>query len=129
MGADRRVRSVRISVRGVAIPSAAARPGPFRWVAYAFGARLPTGYGTWVLHDLTARTWFLRHLARTAVQCVPTALFVLLPGPLWLRVTIPVFVFVSALFMAAIFSPMIREKRLYQHGFLPEIVLAPDDRG
>ena len=103
------------------------RPGVLRWVAYAFGARLPTRYGAWVLHDLTARTWFLRQLGRTAVQCVPAAAFALLPGPVWLRVAIPVFVLVSALLMAAIFSPMIREKRLYQHGFLPEIVLADDD--
>lgn len=113
----------------VATRSAAARPGPFRWVAYAFGARLPVAFGTWVLHDLTARTWFLRHLARTAVQCLPAAFLALLPGPLWLKVTIPVFVLVSSLFMAALFSPMIREKRLYQHGFLPEIVLGTDERG
>lgn len=105
------------------------RPGPFRWIAYAFGARLPAGLGPWVLHDLTARTWFLRHLARTLVQALPTALLALLPGPLWLKVSIPVFVVVSSLFMAAMFSPMIREKRLYQHGFLPEIVLGRDDRG
>lgn len=103
------------------------RPGPLRWLGYAVGARLPTEYGPWVLHDLTGRTWFLRHLARTLVQCVPVALFALLPGPGWLKALIPLFVVFSALFMAAIFSPMIREKRLYQHGFLPEIVLAPEE--
>jgi hypothetical protein len=99
------------------------RPGPLRWVAYAFGARLPVAYADWVLHDLTAKTWVLRQLARTAVQCIPAALLALLPGPGWLRVALPLFVLFSALFMAAIFSPMFREKRLYQHGFLPELVL------
>jgi hypothetical protein len=103
------------------------RPGVLRWLAYAFGARLPVTYGAWVLHDLTARTWFLRQLSRTAVQCVPAALLALLPGPAWLRVALPCFVLFSALFMAAIFSPMIREKRLYQHGFLPELVLGRQD--
>jgi hypothetical protein len=102
-------------------------PGPLRWVAYAFGARLPVRYGPWVLHDLTARTWFLRHMARTTVQCVLAVPLALLPGPPWLRAALPLFVLVSALFMAALFSPMVREKRLYQHGFLPEIVLATDD--
>jgi hypothetical protein len=104
------------------------RPGPLRWVGYAFGARLPTDYGPWVLHDLTARTWFLRHLARAVVQCLPVALLALLPGPAWLKVSLPLFVLFSSLVVSAVFSPMIREKRLYQHGYLPEIVLAGEDR-
>lgn len=103
------------------------RPGVGRWLAYAFGWRLPVAYGAWVLHDLTARTWLLRQLARTAVQCVPAALLALLPGPGWLRVALPLFVLFCSLFMALLFSPMIREKRLYQHGFLPEVVLGEDD--
>jgi hypothetical protein len=113
---------------GPASPGRPARPGVLRWIGYAFGARLPADYSAWVLHDLTARTWFLRHLGRTAVQCIPAGLLALLPGPWELRLAIPLFVLVSSLFVASIFSPMIREKRLYQHGFLPEIVLAPDDR-
>ena len=104
-----------------------ARPGALRWLGYAFGARLPVGFGPWVLHDLTARTWFVRVLSRSVVQCVPAALLALLPGPVWLRVALPLFVLFSSLFMTAIFSPMIREKRLYQHGFMPEIVLADDE--
>ncbi|GAA4827598.1 hypothetical protein GCM10023201_13180 [Actinomycetospora corticicola] len=103
------------------------RPGVLRWLGYAFGARLPVTYGSWVLHDLTVRTWFLRQLARTTVQCLPVALLALLPGPGWLRVALPCFVWFSAMFMAAIFSPLIREKRLYQHGFMPEIVLGRRD--
>lgn len=41
----------------------------------------------WVLHDVTSRTWVLRHLARTTVQLLPFAvlLYVLLPGPAWIR--------------------------------------------
>ena len=103
------------------------RPGPLRWIGYAFGARLPIRYGDWVLHDLTARTWFLRHLARTLVQALPALLLALLPGPGWLRAALPLFVILTSLFMAALFSPMIREKRLYQHGYLPEVVLGRDD--
>jgi hypothetical protein len=80
-----------------------------------------------VLHDLTCRTWFLRHLGRSAVQATPAALLALLPGPAWLRVALPLFVLFSTLFMAALFSPMVREKRLYQHGYLPEVVLREDD--
>lgn len=104
------------------------RPGILRWIGYAFGARLPTRFAPWVLYDLTARTWFLRHLARTTVQATPAALLALLPGPAWLRVALPLFVLFSSLFMAALFSPMVREKRLYQHGYLPEVVLREPDQ-
>jgi Family of unknown function (DUF5313) len=104
------------------------RPGVLRWIGYAFGARLPTRFAPWVLHDLTARTWFLRHLARTTVQATPAALLALLPGPVWLKVALPLFVLFSSLFMAALFSPMVREKRLYQHGYLPEVVLREPDQ-
>jgi hypothetical protein len=57
------------------------RPDPFRWVLYAFGAGLPERNRTWVLHDVTTRTWFLRHVARGLVQIVPIAvvLYLLLP--------------------------------------------------
>ena len=55
------------------------------------------------------------------------ALLALLPGPVWLKIALPLFVLFSTLFMATIFSPMVREKRLYQHGYLPEVVLRDDD--
>jgi hypothetical protein len=63
------------------------RPGPLRWVLYAFGRGLPAEYREWVLHDLTTRTWVLRHLLRTALQLLPVAvlLYVLIPGPAWVR--------------------------------------------
>lgn len=59
------------------------RPGPLHWLAYAYGARLPGRYREWVLHDVTCRTWWLRHLARVVVQLAPllVTLYLLLPGP------------------------------------------------
>jgi hypothetical protein len=69
-------------------PPALNRPGPLRWFWYAIGGRLPVCYRPWVLHDLTCRTWPLRHLARLLAQLAPVAivLVLLLPGPLWVRV-------------------------------------------
>lgn len=63
------------------------RPGPVRWMWYAMGGRLPAAYREWVLHDVTCRTWPLRHLLRLLVQLVPVAvvLVVVIPGPLWVR--------------------------------------------
>src|SRR5918912_39480 len=63
------------------------RPLPHRWIWYALGGGLPERHRAWVLHDTTARTWWLRHVLRAAVQlAVPIALVLLLvPGPFWIR--------------------------------------------
>jgi hypothetical protein len=64
------------------------RPGPVRWLLYAFGRRLPSEYREWVLHDLTTRTWALRQLLRSLVQAlvfaIPVAL--LIPAQPWVRI-------------------------------------------
>jgi hypothetical protein len=61
---------------------AVRRPDPFHWVLYAFGAKLPARNREWVLHDVTTRTWVLRHVLRTTVQLAPVAvlLYLLIPG-------------------------------------------------
>ena len=63
------------------------RPGPLRWLWYSFGGRLPAAHRTWVLHDTTTRTWWLRHLLRAMLQlAIPiAAVLVLIPGPFWIR--------------------------------------------
>src|SRR3954447_16205173 len=40
------------------------RPGPLAWIWYAIGGRLPERNRSWVLFDVTCRTWLLRHFAR-----------------------------------------------------------------
>jgi hypothetical protein len=56
-------------------------------VLYAWGAGLPARHREWVLHDVTAPTWRLRHLARATTQLAPFAvlLYVFLPGQPWVR--------------------------------------------
>ncbi len=63
------------------------RPGPLRWLAYSYGAALPPEYREWVLRDITTRTWQLRHFVRAVVQLLPLLLviYLLLPGPMWVR--------------------------------------------
>ncbi|MCW2542124.1 MAG: hypothetical protein JWN95_3849 [Frankiales bacterium] len=63
------------------------RPGPLRWLRYAFGGRLPERYREWILHDTTCSTWVLRHVSRTVLQLVPViaAVLFLVPGPFWIR--------------------------------------------
>jgi hypothetical protein len=68
------------------------RPNPVRWLWYSYGGTLPQRYRDWVRHDVTARTWVLRHFVRTLLIEVPIliVLFVVfglvidIPGPvLW----------------------------------------------
>ncbi len=65
-----------------------ARPGPLRWFWYALGGGLPPRYRDWVLHDVTARTWWLRQIVRALVQALPVGLAVglLIPGSVVIRV-------------------------------------------
>src|SRR5438270_10695110 len=58
------------------------RPGPLQWIRYAYGAALPPRYRTWVLHDVTTRTWALRHVLRAILQFVPFAVVLLLVIPI-----------------------------------------------
>jgi hypothetical protein len=64
------------------------RPDPLHWLWYAYGGRLPRRYREWVLHDLSCRTWPLRHLARALLQVLPVVVVLLLvvPGELTIRV-------------------------------------------
>lgn len=63
------------------------RPDPARWLWYAFGGRLPRRFSPWVLHDLTCRTWAMRHGLRALLQVSPVVVVLLLviPGPLVVR--------------------------------------------
>lgn len=65
------------------------RPSPLRWVGYAFGAGLPARHRTWVLHDVTTRTWVLRHLLRSVVQILPVAVVLVVVLPLPREIVLP----------------------------------------
>ncbi len=49
---------------------------------YTVGGTLPPRYNTWVLHDVTCRTWWLRHFARVFLIITPPAVafFVFVPN-------------------------------------------------
>ncbi|MFP5022391.1 DUF5313 family protein [Pseudonocardia phyllosphaerae] len=63
------------------------RPNPLRWLLYVYGAALPARHRTWVLHDVTTRTWQLRHVIRAGVQLLPIGivLFLVIPGPVHVK--------------------------------------------
>lgn len=47
------------------------RPTVLRWVRYCLGGTLPAKNHTWVLFDVTCRTWWLRHFAHWLMGIVP----------------------------------------------------------
>ena len=103
------------------------RPGVGRWVAYAYGARLPARYAQWVLADLTGKWWFVRHMLRGLTQCAPALLLLLFPAPAALLAMMVSIVVFGAEFYSMAFAWEIRDRRLYQHGYVPELVLHRDD--
>ena len=108
-------------------PPALYRPGPLYWFWYAAGGRLPDRYRAWVLHDLTCRTWPLRHLARLVAQLAPVVivLVLLLPGPLWIRIMGAVGGSLVGLLYSFVFLYEATEGRAtkagYPHGTLQEV--------
>ena len=96
---------------------ALTRPNVLQWVWYAYGGGLPEHLREWVLHDLTCRTWMVRHLARTLTQWVPSLLLMLLPGPLSLRLSLPALVLLGALYVSVSYIEETTEHRLAKHGF------------
>lgn len=93
------------------------RPNPLQWIWYVYGGRLPERYQEWVLHDITCRTWAIRHVARALVQVSPGLLLLLLPGPLW----ISAMSLLGGVLMAVWYSISAMEEtcehRLAKHGY------------
>ena len=101
-------------------PSAAVvRPAPHRWVWYAFGGRLPERNRGWVLHDTTARTWWLRHVVRMLVQlAIPIALIMaFLPASWGLRAACAGGGLALALFYSVAYMPESTENRVVKAGY------------
>ena len=97
----------------------AVRPAPHRWLWYALGGALPRRHRTWVLHDTTTGTWWLRHVARALVQMsIPiVAILILLPAPWQLRAA----VCGAGIFLGFIYSfaymPETTENRVVKAGY------------
>jgi hypothetical protein len=100
-------------------PATTPRPRPLRWVGYAFGAGLPERYHEWVLRDVTARTWWLRHLARTSLQlAVPiAAVCVFTPGPPWIRIAMVAAGVLLAMIFSLAYMVETNEHRLVKAGY------------
>jgi hypothetical protein len=95
------------------------RPTPWQWVWYAFGGRLPRELSSWVLADTTARTWWLRHLARASVQMLPLVAVCLfaVPVPFAYRISAAVGGLVIGMLFSAAFMTEATEHRVAKAGY------------
>jgi hypothetical protein len=94
------------------------RPGVLRWFGYAVGLRLPDRYADWVLHDGTSKHWRARHVLRSSVGIVPLcAVWLLLPGPIGLRLSLVLMAALVAYFYSCAYMEESIEHRLGRHGF------------
>ena len=95
------------------------RPAPHRWLWYAAGGRLPERNRGWVLHDTTARTWWLRHIFRMLAQlAIPIALImVFLPASWELRAACAGGGVALAVFYSLAYMPEMTENRVVKAGY------------
>jgi hypothetical protein len=95
------------------------RPNVWRWLWYAFGGSLPRRHASWVLHDVTAPTWVLRHGARSVVQlAIPIAAALgFLPASLDLRLLTVAAAGLPALQVMMIMTSPMSEGRLIKAGY------------
>ncbi len=89
---------------------------------FALGGGLPLYYREWVLHDATARTWLLRHIARAAVRTsLPLAAAFLalhfLGGPLWVILLALLLGLLTGLYIAASYATESIDARLQHYGY------------
>lgn len=104
------------------------RPNPAQWLWYAVGGRLPARLAPWVLHDVTARTWALRHAARSCVVLAPIAAGCLLfPGPLGLRLAMVLLVAIVGVYFSLSYVDESCELRAVKHGYTHGIARATRD--
>lgn len=97
------------------------RPGPLRWLWYAFGGGLPARYRAWVLHDASCDTWMLRHFIRAFVQMslVAVPVVLLVPGPVWIRLAAILLGWLVGLQYAMYFVDGSVERRVRRAGYPP----------
>ncbi len=98
---------------------ALVRPAAHRWLWYALGGGLPARHRAWVLHDTTTQTWWLRHLARMAVQLsIPIVLvMVLLPASWGLKAAVAGGGIFLALIYGLAYMPETTENRVVKAGY------------
>ena len=103
------------------------RPTVWQWIGYAFGRTLDDDLRDWVRRDLLGRNFYIRHLVRGMVPFLPIfAVFMMFPGPWWLRAQMVALAAVLGLIYCAAYMDQNRRHRLGKHGIDPDLL--PESR-
>jgi hypothetical protein len=98
------------------------KPNPVQRVRYICGATLPPSMQQWVLRDLTGPGAARRYLLRFLVPIIPVlCLFLLVPGPLWIGLSMAALLYVPLVYFTVALMYVYRRHRLLKHGLDPEL--------
>ena len=95
------------------------RPDLRHFLWYCYGGRLPEENHSWVLHDVTCRTWVLRHFGRWLMVIVPVFCIFLaaVPASFGTRIFVD-FAICGAIFMFALVNILIdTDRRAVRAGY------------
>lgn len=94
------------------------RPGALRRLGYAAGVKLPARFNDWALHDATSKHWQVRYVLQRSVGILPLcAVWLLLPGSIWLRLSLVLMAALVAYFYSCAYMEESVEHRLRRQGF------------
>lgn len=95
------------------------RPTFARLVWYCYGGSLPPENHTWVLHDVTCRTWVLRHFGRWSMAIVPVFLLYLafMPTPFAIRLYTGITFALAVYVMSFVFILIDTDRRAVRAGY------------
>ncbi|NLE81492.1 MAG: DUF5313 domain-containing protein [Rhodococcus sp.] len=103
--------------------SAAQRPNFPQYVGYLFGKTLPDSMQDWVRNDLVGPGASVRYIIRFTLPAVLLlALFLLMPGPIWVPLAMMALLIMPLLYFAVALQNIYRRHRLLSHGLDPELM-------
>lgn len=124
LGRPMGAREPRSEPDATASPSAIAdpplrRPSFARFLWYSYHGSLPAENHSWVLHDLTCRTWVLRHFARWTMAITPllAAYMAFMPTAFGIRLYTGIAYSLAIYVMSLVFILIDTDRRAVRAGF------------
>lgn len=101
------------------------KPNFTQYLGYQFGQVLPPSMQDWVRNDLVGKGAQARYLARFTLPVLPLlALFLLVPGPLWIGLSMIALLIIPLVYFAVALMNVYRRHRLLVHDLDPELLNA-----
>lgn len=103
--------------------SASQRPSFRQYVGYLCGKTLPDSMQDWVRNDLVGPGASVRYVLRFTLPATALlALFLFVPGPVWVPLAMMALLILPLLYFAVALQHIYRRHRLLSHGLDPELL-------